>query len=49
MGGLVGRAVFEGRLASFADIVLLGSFLHVGKNTSFGLGGYSVTSLKHHQ
>jgi len=39
-GGLLGRVQLRGDLAPFAGLLHLGQWLHVGKNASFGLGGY---------
>ena len=43
MGGIVGTLVYEGELAPFLPLLLLGQFTHVGKNTTFGLGKYVVS------
>jgi hypothetical protein len=42
MGGMMGIMECEGELESFLPWLLLGEDLHVGKNTSFGLGKYMV-------
>lgn len=36
------RPCGQGDLASFAKLLHQGPWLHVGKNTSFGLGGYRL-------
>lgn len=41
-GGFVGTTVYQGELAPFLPLILLGQFLHLGKNTTFGLGKYLV-------
>jgi hypothetical protein len=42
MGGIMGELVYEGELAPFLPLLLLGQFTHIGKNTTFGLGKYIV-------
>ena len=41
-GGLMGHLHLQGALAPFAELLHLGQWLHVGKNASFGLGGYRL-------
>ena len=38
LGGLVGRAVYEGDLRPFRELLVLTSLVHIGKNATFGLG-----------
>jgi CRISPR-associated endoribonuclease Cas6 len=38
LGGVVGSIKYKGALTCFLPILLLGEYLHIGKNTSFGLG-----------
>lgn len=45
LGGFVGRVVFNGALSEFLRLLLLGAFVHVGKNTTFGLGQYRMGEL----
>ena len=40
--GLVGQVSFEGNITPFTPLLEAGSLVHVGKNTSFGLGHYSL-------
>jgi hypothetical protein len=40
LGGVVGTWILRGDLAPFAGFLHLGQWLHVGKEATFGLGGY---------
>ncbi|HQA57599.1 MAG TPA: CRISPR system precrRNA processing endoribonuclease RAMP protein Cas6 [Acetivibrio sp.] len=42
LGGLVGDIKIEGDLTELYPYILLGQYLHVGKNSTFGLGKYEV-------
>ena len=42
LGGLLGSVQLRGDLAPFAELLHQGQWLHVGKNASFGLGGYRM-------
>ena len=42
LGGLVGKVTYEGDFEKFLPIIALGEQIHIGKNTTFGLGRYSV-------
>ncbi|HID94564.1 MAG TPA: CRISPR system precrRNA processing endoribonuclease RAMP protein Cas6 [Candidatus Latescibacteria bacterium] len=42
MGGFVGEVTFVGDLEDFLPFILLGSYIHVGKGTAFGLGKYRI-------
>ena len=46
MGGMVGIMECEGELSPFWPWLLIGQDIHVGKNTSFGLGKYMLSVLK---
>jgi hypothetical protein len=41
-GGLVGQWVLEGPLESFLAVLHVGQWTHVGKNATFGFGGYRL-------
>ena len=40
--GLIGRITFSGDLIPFWPVLVLGSYVNAGKNTSFGLGRYQI-------
>lgn len=42
LGGLKGKALFRGELKEFMPFLRVGEMIHVGKNTSFGLGKYRM-------
>lgn len=42
LGGVVGSWRLTGELAPFAPLLHLGQWLHVGKEATFGLGGYRL-------
>ncbi|MGE5604209.1 MAG: CRISPR system precrRNA processing endoribonuclease RAMP protein Cas6 [Bacteroidota bacterium] len=42
MGGLVGKAVYEGPWQTLAEFLAWGEILHVGKGATFGLGKYEI-------
>lgn len=44
LGGLLGRIHLRGDLSAFATLLHLGQWLHMGKNASFGLGGYRLST-----
>jgi len=41
-GGFVGTVTYLNGFEPFLPLILLGQFLHIGKNTTFGLGKYFV-------
>ncbi|MBN2010915.1 CRISPR system precrRNA processing endoribonuclease RAMP protein Cas6 [candidate division KSB1 bacterium] len=43
LGGLMGEIVYHGAIQPFMPLILLGSFVHAGKGTSFGLGKFDVS------
>ena len=43
MGGIVGEITYKGNIKEFFPLIKLGSYLHTGKNTTFGLGKYDIT------
>jgi hypothetical protein len=42
MDSLLGRVTYAGDLQPFMPLLLLGSYMHVGKGTSLGLGKYVI-------
>jgi CRISPR-associated endoribonuclease Cas6 len=44
IGGLVGSATFEGDLAPFLYLLVMGELLHVGKSVVKGDGWYKITA-----
>jgi len=42
LGGVVGDWALRGNLTPFLPFLHLGQWLHVGKNATFGLGGYTL-------
>jgi hypothetical protein len=42
LGGFLGNLTFEGDLKEFFPFIKLGEYIHIGKQTSFGLGKYEV-------
>ncbi len=45
MGGLIGEIKYKGNIKPFKPILEAGEILHVGKNTSFGLGKYVLHNI----
>lgn len=41
-GGLVGDVVYQGEFAELMPLLLLGQYLHLGKDTSMGMGRYRL-------
>jgi len=42
LSGFVGEVTYRGELTSFLPLLLLGEYLHVGKNAAFGNGWYRL-------
>jgi hypothetical protein len=40
LSGFVGEATYQGQLTEFLPWLILGEFVHVGKHTAWGMGGY---------
>ncbi|GAI89505.1 unnamed protein product, partial [marine sediment metagenome] len=41
-GGFLGHISFSGELKRFLPFIKLGEYIHIGKQTSFGLGQYEI-------
>lgn len=41
-GGLVGNIIFKGNFNEFLPYINLGSYIHIGKNCTFGQGKYDI-------
>jgi len=41
-GGFKGKITYTGNFEKFFPFLLLGSHIHIGKNTTFGLGKYCI-------
>ena len=48
LSGLIGNLHLHGELSPFSQLLHLGQWLHVGKSTTFGLGGYRLHTLDSH-
>lgn len=46
LGGFLGEVSFHGNLDKFMPFIKLGEYIHVGKQTSFGLGRYEIEEVK---
>ncbi|MCS7180808.1 MAG: CRISPR system precrRNA processing endoribonuclease RAMP protein Cas6 [bacterium] len=44
MGGILGEIEYRGNIGKFYPLISAGSYIHIGKNTSFGLGKYLIFS-----
>ncbi len=42
LGGFVGQVTYRGDFTEFLPYLLLGTYTHVGKGATFGLGGYQI-------
>jgi len=46
-GGIIGEAEYEGdNISLFLPYIIFGEFIHLGKNTTFGLGRYEVIDFR---
>lgn len=45
LGGLIGEVIYYGNMESFLPFIQTGEIIHIGKNTSFGLGKYFIKNL----
>jgi hypothetical protein len=44
LGGFVGRVTYTGDFGKFTPAIALGEQIHIGKNTTFGLGKYRINN-----
>ncbi|MCM8771961.1 MAG: CRISPR system precrRNA processing endoribonuclease RAMP protein Cas6 [Candidatus Omnitrophica bacterium] len=44
IGGIKGEIIYKGEIGKFYPLIKAGSYIHIGKNTSFGLGKYIISS-----
>jgi len=44
LGGFMGSVTYEGDLDKFMPLIALGEQIHIGKNTTFGLGKYIINN-----
>jgi CRISPR/Cas system endoribonuclease Cas6 (RAMP superfamily) len=42
LSGFVGEVTYRGEFEPFLPLLLLGEYLHVGKNVAFGNGWYRI-------
>ncbi|MCM8786423.1 MAG: CRISPR system precrRNA processing endoribonuclease RAMP protein Cas6, partial [Candidatus Omnitrophica bacterium] len=42
LGGFTGTITYKGNLKDFLPFIKIGEIIHIGKNTSFGLGKYLI-------
>ncbi len=42
MGGLIGEITYSGELQKFLPLLILGEAIHIGENTTFGMGRYQI-------
>ncbi|MGH7961214.1 MAG: CRISPR system precrRNA processing endoribonuclease RAMP protein Cas6, partial [Candidatus Binatia bacterium] len=45
LGGFVGQVTYRGDCTEFLPYLLLGTYTHVGKNATFGLGEYRIEGI----
>jgi len=45
LGGFVGQVTYRGDFTEFLPYLLLGTYTHVGKGATFGLGAYQIESM----
>ena len=42
LGGIIGDITYEGNIKDFIPILIMGSWVNIGKGTAFGLGNYTL-------
>lgn len=41
LGGVIGKIIYSGDITPFLSLITIGKHIHIGKNTSYGLGKYN--------
>jgi CRISPR/Cas system endoribonuclease Cas6 (RAMP superfamily) len=42
LSGIIGHGCFQGNFSQLMPFLVIGSYVHVGKGSSFGMGAYEV-------
>jgi len=45
LGGFKGKITFKGTIQPFLSFIRMGEYIHIGQDTSFGLGKYSIKKI----
>jgi len=44
LSGVTGEIIYQGELTKFYPLLKIGEYIHIGRNTTFGLGKYEIVS-----